>query len=347
MPSATETRSTPSSVESAARATARVREPPRRTRWDSASPSREPGKTRASTPRPAGLVEAHGTSTKVGDVVEVESLAEVFKGAPRQSIPLGSVKSNIGHLKAGAGAAGLLKAVLAVHHKMLPPTLNAEKPNPNIDFPNMPFLVNHELREWKRNNGTPRSCGVSAYGFGGTNFHVVIEEHVPGALTQKKATIAVPETFPAVTAPAVAGKAPMRGLKVSGARTTEELKAKLSALTEKVKEGFVPPIEAPSPEFFDSPERLCIDFAGGPDLFEKLQKSERCFAFDTHQVWRSGAPQGIFRGQGPRPGKIAFLFPGQGSQYLNMGRELAELQPAAARVFAEADQVMTAFSAAH
>ncbi len=104
-------------------------------------------------PATAGLVEAHGTSTKVGDVVEVESLTTVFKGAARGSIALGSAKSNVGHLKAGAGAAGLLKAVFAVHEKVLPPTLHAHPPNPGIDFAATPFAANHELREWKPTNG--------------------------------------------------------------------------------------------------------------------------------------------------------------------------------------------------
>ena len=84
-------------------------------------------------------MEAHGTSTRVGDVTEVESLSLVFGGAPRGAIALGSVKSNVGHLKAGAGAAGLLKATYAVRHKLLPPTLNARTPNPGIDFAATPF----------------------------------------------------------------------------------------------------------------------------------------------------------------------------------------------------------------
>ena len=134
-------------------------------------------------PATATLIEAHGTSTRVGDVVEVESLASIFNGAPRSSIAIGSAKSNIGHLKAGAGAAGLLKTAMALYHKQLPPTLNAEKPNPNIDFAQTPFFISHELREWEKRNGTPRRAGVSAYGFGGTNFHLVLEEHVPGMLT--------------------------------------------------------------------------------------------------------------------------------------------------------------------
>ena len=136
-------------------------------------------------PATATLVEAHGTSTKVGDVVEAQTLMSVFNNAPRQSIALGSAKSNIGHLKAGAGAAGLLKTAMALYTKKLPPTLNAEKPNPNFDFSQSPFYINSELRDWEEPNGVPRRAGVSAYGFGGTNFHLVLEEHIPGMLTSE------------------------------------------------------------------------------------------------------------------------------------------------------------------
>ena len=107
-------------------------------------------------PATATLVEAHGTSTKVGDVVEVESLTEVFGAAPRGSIGLGSAKSNIGHLKAGAGAAGLLKATMALYHKVLPPTLNSEQPNPNIDFANAPFYLLSEPKAWEQPKNGPR-----------------------------------------------------------------------------------------------------------------------------------------------------------------------------------------------
>src|SRR5690349_69060 len=131
------------------------------------------------SPATVTMIEGHGTSTKVGDVVEVESLTKVFgspsTGSGRGRIALGSAKSNIGHLKAGAGAAGLLKTVMALHDKVLPPTLNSERPNPNIDFPATPFLLNHEAREWERPSSCPRRAGVSAYGFGGTNFHLVLE----------------------------------------------------------------------------------------------------------------------------------------------------------------------------
>ena len=135
-------------------------------------------------PATATYVEGHGTSTRVGDVVEVQSLSDVFRaaGATPGTIPLGSVKSNIGHLKAAAGAAGLLKTVLALHHKMLPPSLHCERPNPGIDFASSPFRVLTECRPWDVAAGAVRRAGISAFGFGGTNFHAVVEEFVPGRL---------------------------------------------------------------------------------------------------------------------------------------------------------------------
>ncbi|MGE5047186.1 MAG: polyketide synthase, partial [Deltaproteobacteria bacterium] len=120
-------------------------------------------------PESCGMVEGHGTSTKVGDVVEVQSLTETF-GA-KGPIALGSVKSNLGHLKAAAGAAGLLKVAFALRDKVIPPSLHFERPNPGIDFEHSPFRVQRELGEFPRANGEPRRAAVSAFGFGGTNFH--------------------------------------------------------------------------------------------------------------------------------------------------------------------------------
>jgi len=135
-------------------------------------------------PATVGLIEGHGTSTKVGDVTEVGSLNAAF--APHQmrkgSVALGSVKSNIGHLKSAAGAVGLLKTSLALYHKVLPPSVNFDRPNPNIDFSGMPFYVNTSLQSWEVNKGEARRAGISSFGFGGTNFHVVLEEYRPGML---------------------------------------------------------------------------------------------------------------------------------------------------------------------
>jgi amino acid adenylation domain-containing protein len=121
-------------------------------------------------------IEAHGTGTALGDPVEIAALKKAFgAGSGRSSCAIGSVKSNIGHLDAAAGMAGLLKSVLALEHRTLPPSVNFERPNPNIDFDDGPFFVNTRLREWD-SNGAPRRAGVSSFGLGGTNSHVILEE---------------------------------------------------------------------------------------------------------------------------------------------------------------------------
>ena len=112
---------------------------------------------------------------------------------------LGSVKSNIGHLKGAAGAAGLLKAVLALRDKVLPPSVHCEHPSPDIDFAHSPLYVNTELKPWTVPADGARRAGVSAFGFGGTNFHAVLEEYIPGRLNGNgKRSVAVTAPPPVV-----------------------------------------------------------------------------------------------------------------------------------------------------
>lgn len=122
-------------------------------------------------------VETHGTATPMGDPIEIEALNQAFKLSTekRGFCAIGSVKTNIGHLDAAAGVAGLIKTVLALHHKQIPPSLHFTKPNPRIDFNNSPFFVNTELTDWQSNE-FPRRAGVSSFGIGGTNAHIVLEE---------------------------------------------------------------------------------------------------------------------------------------------------------------------------
>ena len=138
-----------------------------------------------------GLIEGHGTSTRVGDRVETQSLANVFgsAGLAKHSVGLGSVKSNIGHLKSAAGAAGMLKVIYALDKKILPPSANFKEPNPEINFAELPFFVVTEPRPWERPVGEIRRAGISSFGFGGTNFHVVIEEYIPGMIVEDKPTL--------------------------------------------------------------------------------------------------------------------------------------------------------------
>ena len=130
-------------------------------------------------------MEAHGTGTRAGDPAEVKALKDFFgaQNGRKQHIALGSVKSQIGHTKAAAGSAGVIKAAMALHHKILPPTINVKKPNPKFELEESPFYVNTETRPWiHTEEDLPRRAAVSSFGFGGTNFHVVLEEY------QKQAT---------------------------------------------------------------------------------------------------------------------------------------------------------------
>jgi len=124
-----------------------------------------------------GYVEAHGTGTALGDPIEVQALTEAFRVTTdrRGYCPIGSVKTNIGHLDAAAGVAGLIKAILALEHDVIPPSLHCATPNPKIDFASSPFFVNRELAAWKR-GASPRRAGVSSLGIGGTNAHVIVED---------------------------------------------------------------------------------------------------------------------------------------------------------------------------
>jgi acyl transferase domain-containing protein len=129
--------------------------------------------------RSISYVEAHGTGTPVGDPIEVRALSRAFRRhtADKGFCGIGSVKSNIGHTSAAAGVAGLIKASLALHHRQLPATLHFKRPNPLIDFADSPFTVVDSLRPWQSDG--PRRAGVSAFGVGGGNAHIVLEEAAP------------------------------------------------------------------------------------------------------------------------------------------------------------------------
>lgn len=128
-------------------------------------------------PETITYVEAHGTGTTLGDPIEVAALTQAFRTATQKKsfCALGSVKTNIGHLNTAAGVAGLIKTSLALEHKLLPPSIHFEQPNPKINFASSPFFVNTELTSWDTNGG-PRRAGISSFGIGGTNAHVILEE---------------------------------------------------------------------------------------------------------------------------------------------------------------------------
>jgi len=130
------------------------------------------------SPSSISYLEAHGTATPVGDPIEIEGLKMAFGAQEKNGFcAIGSIKSNMGHLTAAAGVAGLIKTILAMNHRQIPPSIGYSKPNPSIDFENSPFVVNDKLRDWKVDGGV-RRAGISSFGVGGTNVHVIVEEYL-------------------------------------------------------------------------------------------------------------------------------------------------------------------------
>ena len=292
-------------------------------------------------PSPGDMIEGHGTSTPVGDSAELLALCEAFQdfGLPNGSIALGSVKSNIGHLKGAAGAAGILKAVFALEAKELPPSLNFDKPNPSIDFAKSPFYVNTELKPWEVSAGGVRRAAVSAFGFGGTNFHIVLEEYVPGRIAgESKTAVSLSGADPG-SSPSISLKTPLRGALVIGSDSQAGLMQRLRAVEQEAAAGRAPDPAPPLESDLRSEMRLAIDYGSAAELSDKIAKAVKAFDEDQPGRWKALRAKGIFLGEGPAP-KVAFLFTGQGSQYINMLKNLRETEPIVANVFEEADRTM-------
>jgi len=307
------------------------------------------------SPATVTYIEGHGTSTSVGDVVEVQSMADVLSSFHLQSgaVALGSVKSNLGHLKGAAGAAGFLKTVLALRDKVLPPSVHCETPNPDIDFAHSPLRVNTEIKPWAVPPDGVRRAGLSAFGFGGTNFHAVLEEYIPYRLNgDRKKSVAVSTIPPKVTTTTMHAKddavsspvgsflkAPLRGALVMGDVSGAALAERLRAVLKAAEAGRAPAPTAPAESDLRANERLAIDYSDSAELADKSAKALKALATNDAAVWKALRVQGIFRGHGAAQ-KVAFLYTGQGSQYVNMLRSLRAVEPIVADIFTEADRVM-------
>jgi acyl transferase domain-containing protein/NAD(P)-dependent dehydrogenase (short-subunit alcohol dehydrogenase family)/NAD(P)H-dependent flavin oxidoreductase YrpB (nitropropane dioxygenase family) len=284
------------------------------------------------SPASVALFEAHGTGTAVGDQAEALALQALLKeaDAPLQTAALGSVKSMIGHTKCAAGVAGLLKAALALHRRVLPPTLHVERPNPKAGLENGPLYVNSEARPWLR-HGSPRRAGVSAFGFGGSNFHVALEEY----LSQPASTRRHPSH---------------RGLSAElflfAAGTTDRLVANLRLFLKELDEALAAGAEISLADLAfthhlrqmggDAGSRAAIVASSAAELRDQLGA---LIAKISGGKEPSKLPPGIHYTTTPLAlgTPLALVFPGQGSQYPDMLRGLAVDFPQVAACIERAD----------
>jgi acyl transferase domain-containing protein len=249
-------------------------------------------------PESISYVEAHGTATPLGDPIEVAALTEAFRrggSTNNQYCALGSAKTNVGHLDIAAGVTGLIKTVLQLQNEIITPLLHFESPNPKIDFANSPFFPASKRVEWKRGS-KPRRAGVSAFGVGGTNAHVVLEE----------ASLAGP--------PSASRKSQLLLLSAKTDTALQRMTDRLVAYLESH-----PNISLPD---------VAFTLQNGRQRFSHRQIL--CAASNSEVVDRVGRRDGRTTFVGKTPAQapaLVFLFPGQGAQYVNMGRELYESEP--------------------
>ena len=271
------------------------------------------------------LVEAHGTGTKAGDAAEFEALRSVYAeadAARTQWCALGSVKSQIGHTKAAAGAAGLFKAVMALHHKVLPPTIKADVPNPRLDLPQSPFYLNTSARPWIRAASHPRRAAVSAFGFGGSNFHLALEEYVGSAPRAERLATQSHELIALSATSAQALIEQIAQLRLSCAGNSP-----LSSLARASRDAFD----------HSAAVRLAIVAASATDLDARLALAHKKIAADPALSFQLADSTSY--GVGATDGALALLFPGQGSQYTGMGAAAAMQFDAARAVWDRAAEL--------
>ncbi|MBN2039385.1 MAG: acyltransferase domain-containing protein, partial [Spirochaetes bacterium] len=326
-------------------------------------------------PETIQYVEAHGTSTIVGDLAEMEGLLGAWgnKNIKSNSIGIGSIKSNIGHLKAASGSASIIKLALALHKKVMPPSINYETPNPKIDFGNIPFRVVTQAEEWPEGiDDNPRRGNASAFGFGGTNFHVTLEEdtgtngmpvkktYFTGTELNKGETQFMSQANNTGTGSVLIDYSHKRyeltednykkldgEAVVIGGSSWQDINDRLNSLQQTVTPASVGSlrdlvkrfnIESNSMDY-----RLGISSYSVEDFLSKFDAARE--GFDNIKKRMVLKNKGLFYGEDllekkKSLAKVCVMFPGQGSQYANMLKDLYNKYNVVRDTFHEADEIM-------
>ncbi len=269
------------------------------------------------SPENVSYVEAHGTATQIGDAIEVRSLSQVFSGMERQQCAIGSVKSNIGHLLAASGIAGLIKVVLSLQHRQLVPSIHCRQEKKSIKFEQTPFFVNKLLQPWTSKRGNePLVAGINSFGFGGTNCHLIVQES--------------PAVIPMADVAAKTGEVPV--LITLSAHHQDALEKKIEYLKNFLAgnpgcslEDVSYTVNARRSHFSQQRWAMVTDSSErGLEQLESFDRSESPATLRSRGLYyatkRGGAP------------KTVFMFSGQGAQFPGMGKVLYENEP----VFREA-----------
>ena len=310
------------------------------------------------------LVEAHGTSTKVGDATELSSLSTLWTGFNGgDHVAVGSIKSQIGHLKAAAGIAGVMKAVLALHNSIIPPSAGFETPNPTVDWSNIPFFVPTEATDWVPPQNHPRRAGISSFGFGGTNFHIALEAfnrqfhenlltewaNPAGSANTGENVLSIHDNTAKPSMTHEEMKSVEGGLLLISASNIQQLTAKLEG------------ISFSGPSFDEDPRgrrlssnlfsasafnrqdshRMAIIATSWAEYEKRVALAIK--AMDDKDKWGFLQSQGILITDEPilpPNAKIAHMYPGQGSQYVGMTFDLFKRYTAVQKVWEKSDETM-------
>ncbi|MFF2078452.1 type I polyketide synthase [Kitasatospora sp. NPDC058162] len=296
-------------------------------------------------PGDVDAVEAHGTGTRLGDPIEAQALLDAYgqDRAADRPLWLGSVKSNLAHTQAAAGAAGVIKMVQALRHGVLPRTLHADEPTPHVDWESGAVRLLTEDRPWPR-TGTPRRAGVSAFGVSGTNTHVILEEAPPE-----------PDPEP-VDAPAGPVAWTLSG------RTDEALRAQAAALAARVRAGHgtadadqhgAADTDGPATIGHGTADANALAAIGHALVAERTAFEERAVLIgqnapellDALDALAAGEPSpAVVRGRAGADRKVVLVFPGQGAQWLGMAAELLDTAPVFAERIAACQQALAEFT---